>query len=146
MDAISEARLDEVFPPLAVTVRKMAVMLAPAITIRVVQGLRTWAAQYSLWSKGRDSSGRIVDPSAVVTHAKPGSSYHNFGLAVDCAPFDAEGQPDWNASHPSWRRMIEVGESLGLYSGSHFKVVHAGVVIPEPDMPHFQLTGRFPSE
>lgn len=148
MDANSEARLSHVFPLLAGKVRRMDAILradSPAITIRVVQGLRTWAEQLTLWSKGRDAQGRIVDPKAVVTHAKPGSSYHNFGLAIDVAPFDQDGQPDWNASHPAWKRMIAVGESLGLYSGSHFEVIKAGVVHPEPDMPHFQLTGRFPS-
>jgi peptidoglycan LD-endopeptidase CwlK len=142
VDTISEARLAQLFPPLAEAVRRMAETLAPeSISIRVAQGLRSWADQLTLWSKGRDSGGRIVDPSAVVTHAKPGSSYHNFGLAVDVAPFDGKGQPDWNASHPCWRRIIEVGESLGLYSGSHF-VSSSGK--PETDMPHFQLTGRFP--
>lgn len=147
MDTNSEARLAEIYPPLAVKVRALAVaLLAEGITIRVVQGLRTWAEQSALYAKGRNLAGQIVDPKEVVTHARPGSSFHNFGLAVDCAPFDAEGQPDWNASHPAWQRMIAVGESQGLYSGSHFKVIRDGIVHPEPDMPHFQLTGRFPSE
>lgn len=147
MDATSEARLEQVYPPLAEKIRATAdALLVKRILVHVVQGLRTWAEQYALWEKGRNLNGQIVDPTAVVTHAKPGSSYHNFGLAVDCAPFDIEGQPDWNASHPAWQRMIAVGEAQGLYSGSHFKVLHDGVVYPEPDMPHFQLTGRFPSE
>lgn len=142
MDGTSEARLNQVFPPLAAAVRQAAATLAAeSIPIRVVQGLRTWAAQLVLWSQGRDSQGRIIDPAQVVTHARPGSSYHNYGLAVDVAPFSADGQPDWNSSHPCWQRIIQVGESLGLYSGSHF----VGSRGPEPDMPHLQLTGRFPT-
>ncbi len=152
MDSHSEALLSLVFPPLAAGVRQMAGILAaelPAVTIRAVQGLRTWPEQWALWFKGRDANGKIVDPSQVVTHAKPGSSYHNYGLAVDVAPFDVNGLPDWNSQHPCWQRIVAVGELVGLYSGSHFKGAPTPQFPggkPETDIPHFQLTGRFPHE
>jgi hypothetical protein len=104
--------------------------------IRVVQGLRSSAEQAAEWAKGRDVNGNIINESEVVTHAPPGHSWHEFGLAVDVAPFD-EGIPDWNRAHPAWGRIVAVGESLGLTAGAEWSKEHQ-------DWPHFQLTGRFP--
>lgn len=146
MDSISEERLNLVYPELARRIRQLATMLdAEGITIRVTQGLRSYPDQLALWQKGRDANGNVIDEAAVVTHARPEHSWHTFGCAVDVAPFGANGDPDWNLSHPSWNRIVEIGESLGLYSGSHFEVIKNGEVHPEPDFPHLQLTGRFPS-
>ena len=130
MDAVSEARLSEVHPMLAQRVRSMTEMLAGEnITIRVVQSLRSWAEQAALYAEGRTT------PESIVTNAQPGHSYHNFGLAVDVAPFDM-GIPDWNGNHPAWRRIVAVGESVGLVSGSTWRTF--------PDWPHFQWTSQYP--
>ena len=130
MDPVSESRLGEVHPKLAEKVRSMAELLAGEnIEIRVVQGLRSWAEQAALYAQGRTAPGKVV------TNAKPGTSWHNFGLAVDVAPFDS-GIPDWNSSHPSWKRIVAVGESVGLVSGSQWRTF--------PDWPHFQLVGQLP--
>lgn len=130
MDANSEARLQLVHPKLAERIRTMAEMLElENITIRVTQGLRTWAEQAALYAQGRTSPGKIV------TDAQPGTSWHQFGLAVDVAPFDS-GIPDWNVEHPAWKRIVAVGESCGMFSGSLFRTF--------PDWPHFQMTGQLP--
>lgn len=130
MDPISEARLLNVHPKLAGRVRQMAEMLeGENITIRVTQGLRTWADQAALYAQGRTTPGKIV------TNAQPGHSYHNFGLAIDVAPFDGN-IPDWSVDHPAWKRIVAVGESLGLQSGSEWRTF--------PDWPHFQMTGQLP--
>lgn len=137
MDNASEARLQNVHPELADKIRTMATMLhTEGIEIRVTQGLRSWSDQMALWLKGRDSHGNITDPSKVVTKAAPGYSWHQFKLAVDVVPIDAEGQPDWDLQHPAWKRIIQVGESLGLTSGSEFRTF--------PDWPHLQMTGSLP--
>jgi peptidoglycan L-alanyl-D-glutamate endopeptidase CwlK len=136
MDAVSEGRLAIVHPQLAGKVRQMADMLAlEGVTIKVTQGLRSWTDQLNLWLKGRDVDGNVVDASQVVTKAPPGHSYHNFGLAVDVAPF-TNNTPNWNLSHPVWKRIVAVGESVGLASGSEWRTF--------PDWPHFQLTGKLP--
>jgi peptidoglycan L-alanyl-D-glutamate endopeptidase CwlK len=135
MDPVSEARLQQVYPALADKVRRMADMLSSeGIVIRVVQASRTWAEQQALYEQGRSRQGKIV------TNCQGGRSYHNFGLGVDCCP-STHGpgmpyDPDWNAAHPTWKRMEAVGQSLGLDSGATWRTF--------PDAPHFQLTGRFP--
>lgn len=134
MDANSEARLTLVCPKLADKIHTMASILQQEnLEIRVIQGFRSWAEQDALYAQGRTA------PGSKVTNAPGGSSWHNFGLAVDCAPDDptkAGYQIDWNADHPQWKRMEEVGRSLGLYAGADFKRL--------VDAPHFQMTGRFP--
>lgn len=105
---------------------------------RIDQGLRTWAEQGQLWLLGRNPDGSFIDPihrKGVVTYAKAGQSYHNYGLALDFVPM-LNGQPIWDCNHVWYQKIIEIGESFGLVSGSRW---------PEPktDFPHFQLTGDF---
>lgn len=51
------------------------------ITIDIISGLRSWSQQASLFAQGRTKPGRIV------TNARPGSSWHNYGLAIDLGLF-----------------------------------------------------------
>lgn len=131
MDSISEARLSLINPVLAGRVRQMAEMVdMEGIIFRVTQGLRTWKEQAALYEQGRTTPGNIV------TDARAGYSWHCFGLAVDVAPDDPKlpgYQPDWNSAHPAWVRLVSVGMSLGLVDGKSWN-----------DLPHFQLSGRFP--
>jgi peptidoglycan L-alanyl-D-glutamate endopeptidase CwlK len=130
MDAISTTRLAEVHPVLAAKIYQMADLLAKeSITIRVVQGLRSWQEQQALYDQGRTQAGKIV------TNAPPGHSWHQYGLAVDLVPLSGMG-PDWNAQHPVWQRLVETGTSLGLQSGAQWRSF--------PDYPHFQLVGSWP--
>lgn len=131
MDTVSELRLSLVYPGLAQKVRDMAAQLEEeAIDIRVTQGLRTMEEQDALYAKGRTASG------AIVTNAKAGTSWHNFGLAVDVAPLTPRGI-DWNTSDPVWSRIVGVGVFFGLVAGAEWRTF--------PDWPHFQLPGRFPA-
>ena len=139
MDKISEQRLAKVHPALAAKVRQMADTLeAEGIVIRVVQGLRTYAEQDALYQQGRTT------PGPKVTNAPAGSSYHNYGMAIDfCVgvPGSNPWQPDWKATdvkgvRPTWARAIKVAKSLGLTSGADFVSIK--------DFPHVQLTGNMP--
>lgn len=144
MDDTSESRLAQVNPVLAGKIRATAdILAAQGVTIKVTQGLRSWTDQLALWLKGRDQAnpgpppahGNIVNAVQVVTNAPPGYSYHNFGLAVDVAPF-ADNTPDWNINHPAWKAIVAAGESVGLQSGSSFRTF--------PDWPHFQYVNGLP--
>ncbi len=135
MNDTSLARLSQVHPKLSDLIQKLAIQMAnEGIDLHVTQGLRSFDQQAILYAQGRTT------PGPIVTNAPAGHSWHEYGLAVDVAPFDMQGKPDWDVNHPSWARIITVGESLGLYSGSHFGE-HS--LHPHPDDPHFQLTGNF---
>ena len=140
MNPTSEAELLKVHPLLAQKIKTLAdQLLAEGIEVRVTQGLRTYQEQAILYAQVRTT------PGDKVTDAPPGDSYHNYGLAVDLCPGilgKNPWQPDWAVSvvkgviTPHWQRMITLGKSLGLYSGSDFKELK--------DYPHFQLTGVLP--
>jgi peptidoglycan L-alanyl-D-glutamate endopeptidase CwlK len=51
------------------------------VSIEVLSGLRSWQQQASLYASGR------TRPGPILTKARPGSSWHNYGLAVDFGLF-----------------------------------------------------------
>jgi peptidoglycan L-alanyl-D-glutamate endopeptidase CwlK len=139
MDKVSEQRLAKVHPVLAAKVRQLSDALqAEGITIRVVQGLRTYQEQAALYAQGRTA------PGPKVTNAPAGSSYHNYGLAVDICPGNPGSnpwQPDWKATdakglRPTWARAIALAKKLSLTCGADFESLK--------DYPHLQLTGNMP--
>lgn len=73
----------------------------------------------------------------MVTNAKPGDSYHQYGLAVDVVPTAYKSMPDWNPTGPYWVRIGVIGEGLGLTWGGRWA---------KSDKPHFQLTAAPLSE
>ena len=83
------------------------------IKVRVISGLRTFEQQQALYNKGRTAPGNIV------TKAKPGQSYHNYGLAVDTV-------------YPAAKKAAVVAafKKKGFEWGGEFSDF--------PDPPHFQ--------
>lgn len=131
MNPVSVAKLQDVHPKLRDLITQLDERLQlESIFLEVSEGLRSWARSDALYQQGRTT------PGPIVTNAPAGHSWHNFGMAVDCMPELTEGTVDWNPSHPQWKRMEEVGVSLGLVSGANW--------IRIVDAPHFQLTGSFP--
>jgi hypothetical protein len=74
---------------------------------------RTMEEQAKLYAKGRTSGGRIV------TKAKPGQSFHNYGLAFDWVPLKASAKnkdlytADWD-NETAYRLGEHVGVSFNL--------------------------------
>jgi peptidoglycan L-alanyl-D-glutamate endopeptidase CwlK len=95
------------------------------INIIITQGLRTIEEQNELYAQGRAKPGKIV------TNAKGGESYHNFGLAFDFAVFNADGSVNWKVDD-KWKRVGQLGKSLGLEWGGDWTSFK--------DYPHFQYT------
>lgn len=103
------------------------------IPILITQGLRTIAEQDTLYAQGR------TKPGAVVTNARGGYSYHNYGLAIDFALLLPNGSSvswdmcrDGNNNHiADWQEVVLEAKALGFEWGgdwSSFK-----------DYPHFQM-------
>lgn len=89
-DSISEVRANELHPTVRQEVKDIINQIEskwPAtMKIRIVQGLRTKKEQDEIYAQGRTKPGKIV------TNAKFGQSYHNYGLAIDFAiMYDKDG-------------------------------------------------------
>lgn len=89
--------------------------------VRLVQGYRSIEEQNKLYEQGR------FTPGAIVTNAKGGESYHNYGVAVDFV-FRKEG---YNASDTLWALLGSVGKKQGFEWGGDWQ----GFV----DRPHFEM-------
>lgn len=129
---LSAQRLAGLHPIVTLRGRCMVDLCAQAgLSILVTQGLRTFAEQDALYAKGRTSA--PIGKRYLVTNARGGQSWHNFGLAFDIVVLDAMGKFDWDASHPGWRKAAGLGKSVGLEWGGDWKAFK--------DLPHFQYTG-----
>lgn len=99
---------------------------AEKLPVYLVEGLRSFARSDELYAQGRTA------PGAIVTKARAGQSYHNFGLAVDCVLTDSKGQPTWDfppGGNP-WRRVVTLARGRGLAWGGDWRGFK--------DYPHFQ--------
>jgi peptidoglycan L-alanyl-D-glutamate endopeptidase CwlK len=99
----------------------VAEMAARGHAVRMVEGYRSIERQNELYAQGRTTAG------AVVTNAKGGQSFHNYGVAVDFV-FRKEG---YNASDTLWALLGKVGKLQGFEWGGDWQ----GFV----DRPHFEL-------
>src|SRR5690606_12595912 len=69
------------------------------INAQITEGFRSYARQNQLYAQGRTTPGNIV------THARGGSSIHNFGLAVDYVLVSQDGSKAIWSVTPQWRRV-----------------------------------------
>lgn len=99
---------------------------AEGIYVQVTQGFRSIEEQNELYAQGRTKPGKIV------TNAKGGQSIHNYGLAFDIVILNNDGSLNWNTSDKRWRRVGQIGQSIGLEWGGTWKTFK--------DYPHFQYT------
>lgn len=99
------------------------------ITLRIIQGYRSFEEQDELYSHGRT---KFVDEHGnklgIVTNAKAGQSYHQYRLAIDVCPI-INGKLDWNFDYS---KLEPFAEKYGLEWGGGWKKFK--------DMPHFQKT------
>jgi len=96
------------------------------LPIRITEGYRTHERQSELYAQGRSARGQVV------TNAKAGESYHNWGCAIDIY-FLNEG---YKATNLQWKTLASVAEDLGFEWGGSESWEKAGIV----DKPHLQLT------
>jgi len=129
---LNEERLRQLHPIVATRGRSMVDLAAHAgLGLLVTQGLRTWEEQDALYAKGRTVP--PIGKQFIVTNARGGQSWHNFGLAFDIVVLDSLGKSNWDTSHPGWAKAAQLGKSVGLEWGGDWKGFK--------DMPHFQYTG-----
>ncbi|WP_396953756.1 M15 family metallopeptidase [Neobacillus mesonae] len=102
------------------------------ITVVITDGFRSSEDQDRLYEKGRTASGNIV------TNAKGGQSYHNFGLAVDFALKTPSGNIIWDRQYDGnkngiadWTEVVEMAKALGFEWGGDWAQFK--------DYPHLQM-------
>ncbi len=97
--------------------------------------LRTFAEQRELYSLGRSKEGRIV------TNAKEGFSYHNYGLAIDIVLIEGnkaswDQKKDYDGDGKSdWIEVVQIFKEYGWEWGGDWRF---------KDTPHFQKTLGYP--
>ncbi|MGQ0794441.1 MAG: M15 family metallopeptidase [Deltaproteobacteria bacterium] len=115
-------KLEDLHPVVAEKARALlALAEAEGIELLITSALRTFEEQAALYAIGRTKPGKRV------TNAKPGQSWHNFGLAFDVVPL-VNGKAIWNS--PFWSKIGELGRRCALQWGGDFKSFK--------DLPHFE--------
>jgi len=119
-------RLAGVHPIMADRVR-LAVDIArkKGLDIFVTQGMRTIGEQNDLYAQGRTKGGKVV------TWVRGGSSYHNYGVAVD---FAFNGGKPYDEKH-DWAGLVAAVKEAGLTSGASYgDRPHANLGVPMGDI------------
>lgn len=123
-DKISQTRLLALHPSIRQDVKSFITEAEESldITLRIVQGLRTIEEQDALYAKGRTT------PGPIVTNAKSGRSYHNYGLAIDLGEVK-DFKINWDFDY---KKLLPWAEKYGFKWG--------GLFISIKDKPHFEKT------
>ena len=93
------------------------------------EGFRSWERQEWLYAAGRTRPGKIV------TNAKPGRSWHAYGMAADYVLDGMITKPgiQWSweiRGHPEWLRMAQLAVGMGLEAAYFWEKF--------PECPHLQ--------
>jgi len=137
-DQITLDRIAKLHPKVRQQVQDMYMhannkLLGKNVRLRFSQGLRTIAEQNDLYAQGRAGNKRPI-----VTNAKGGASYHNYGLAFDIVLlYDKDNNgtfetASWDNRDPNWIAVTEYFKSEGWAWGGDFKTFK--------DYPHFEKT------
>lgn len=140
MDTITLARIELLHPKLRTEAKEIYADIVKALkgraAVRFTHTLRIIAEQDALYAQGRIKQGKIV------TNAKGGKSYHNYGLAIDiCLILDGK-EASWDTLKDydgdkvaDWMEAVAIFKTRGWEWGGDFKSIK--------DAPHFQKTFGF---
>jgi hypothetical protein len=121
-DPRSEKALAQLEPVTARLAREhLRRLAAEGWTFKVTSGYRSFTEQERLYAQGRTA------PGSIVTKARAGSSWHNYGVAYDLTQFRG-GKPVWDG--PAYDVAGQIGMELGLEWGGAWRKFK--------DRPHFQ--------
>jgi peptidoglycan L-alanyl-D-glutamate endopeptidase CwlK len=104
-------------------------MDAKGVKVEVISGLRSWKAQAALFASGR------TRPGPIVTMARPGSSWHQYGLAADLGLFKNGVYLDEKQPALADKLYAEIGKIAAKHG-----VEWAGTWKKFQETPHFQVT------
>lgn len=100
------------------------------LSVLITCTYRSPAEQAELYAQGRTKPGRIV------TYAKPGTSKHELGLALDFVPL-VQGKPMWKCDpkdpHDPWLLAAQVAKAVDR------RIAWGGEWARFKDRPHLEL-------
>lgn len=104
---INSRDIDDLLPVVAAKARAfVAGCAAQGIDVLITSTVRDNESQAALYAQGRTVAGHVV------TNAKPGQSWHNYGCAFDFVPIVA-GKAQW-ADTRAFERCGVIAEACGL--------------------------------
>jgi peptidoglycan LD-endopeptidase CwlK len=136
IDKITLARIQLLHPlireEVLQTVNRIVYLLPHNCTFRITQSLRTFSEQNIMYKQGRSNKyGKII------TNAKGGESYHNYGLAFDFCLIDNGITVNWSTSidrdnngTPEWLLVVREFKAIGYSWGGDW--------LKFKDYPHLQ--------
>ena len=141
--SISAERLKRLYPPIQLKAKKILeeAYLVFGHPLNMVGEMRTMQEQADIFAQGRklvNGKWMIEFPYKVVTNSNAGESYHNYGLAFDCAftgkdPYLYKLTPSERERH--WRMYGDIVEKSGMVWGGNFKIKSGA-----RDLPHAELS------
>lgn len=141
LDKITLERIQLLHPKLRKEAEQIYTEISAALTgramCRFTYTLRTFKEQDALYAQGRTTKGKVV------TNARGGQSFHNYGLAVDIAlvvdtngdgkydtaAWDTKGDYDGDKK-ADWMECVEIFKKYGWFWGGDFRNFK--------DYPHFE--------
>lgn len=129
LDHASELKIAQLYPDLQVRIRRVYedVFRLFSLRMRITEGMRSLNAQEILYAQGRTVPGKVV------TNARPGYSFHHYGLAFDSCFIGDDPYLEKNPSKDFyWKEFGRLATSHGLAWGGYFKTIK--------DKPHCQMT------
>ena len=123
-DSFTNERISKIYPDIQQSAINFINQVESelGIRLRVYSGKRTWDEQDALYEQGRTLPGKII------TNAKGGYSYHNYGLAIDVVEIRNK-EAIWDTN---WLGIGKIGIENGFEWGGNFESFI--------DKPHFQMT------
>lgn len=146
----SMPKIEKLHPVLvAATLALIERCYARGVNIVITQGLRTTAEQNGLFAQGRTQSElnaaglpnvKAQPDKPKVTNAKGGTSYHNYGVAIDFALLLSNGSSvSWDTARDGdedsvadWMEVVDEANKLGFEWGGDWTSFK--------DLPHLQMT------
>lgn len=134
--------LSQLYPPFSSKVVQTIEDLYTQMGLRfyALSGLRTFEKQEELWKIGRDGLDNIIGD--IVTKAKPGYSWHNYGLACDCVLALDKERP---ALTLTWKDFVDLNKD-GVNDWQTFGITAitnglqwGGTFLTIKDVPHVQF-------
>lgn len=130
-------RLGAVHPSIKeYTVELLRRCYAEGIYVQISSGFRSNEEQAWIYGKGRPTyvwnGKKYGTVGSIVSNAKPGTSVHNYGLAIDYFLVTDDGLNSLWTVNEKWRRVGAIAKSMGFEWGGDWTSFR--------DYPHLQFT------